>query len=157
MITTFITKNPNETRQIGRAIGCLLEPGDIVLLFGELGTGKTCLTQGIANGVGIDAGQIVNSPSYILINVYNGKSQIYHIDLYRLQESDELFELGLDEYLYGDGVCVVEWADRMIDLPESYLKITLKWLGRDRRRFCVSAVGTGYENVVRRLQPSHIF
>ena len=151
MTVNFITENPDETKKIGHTIGRLLEPGSIVLLFGELGTGKTCLTQGIANGVGIDEGQYVTSPSYILINVYTGKIPIYHIDLYRIQGSDDLFELGLEEYLYGEGVCIIEWADRMTSLPESYLKIALEWIDRGRRQFYISGVGTVYEKIVRKI------
>lgn len=151
MTANFITENSDETKQIGQAIGRLLASGDIVLLFGELGTGKTCLTQGIADGIGIDEGQHVTSPSYILINVYTGKIPIYHIDLYRIQDPDALYELGLAEYLYGEGVCVVEWADRMTNLPKDYLKIVLEWIDLERRRFQVSSVGNGYDKIVSKL------
>jgi len=151
MNLTLITKNPNETKQIGRAIGNLLKPGDILLLFGELGTGKTCLTQGIADGIGIDDGQYVNSPSYILINVYKARIPIYHIDLYRILDADELFDLGLDEYLFGKGICIIEWADRLTELPNNYLKIILEWLDHDIRKFMITGVGTRYENIVEEL------
>ena len=107
-------------------IGCQLNPGDVVALIGDLGMGKTCLTQGIARGAGIDEEQTVNSPSYILINEYAGKIPIYHIDLYRLQQLEDIVALGLEEYLEGDGICVIEWADRMGELlPASYIQVKI--------------------------------
>lgn len=152
MTVSFITENPDETKEIGRVIGHLLEPGNIVLLFGELGTGKTCLTKGIADGVGIEKEQHVTSPSYILINIYSGKIPVYHIDLYRIQDSEAIYELGLEEYLYGEGICVVEWADRMTELPESYIKVVLEWIDFEKRHFHISSVGKGYDRVVNRLK-----
>ena len=122
------THSPEETQAIGEQIGRKLKPGDVIALIGDLGAGKTCLTQGIARGVRIAPDQIVNSPSYILINEYEGKIPIYHIDLYRLQHIDEILDLGLDEYLEGDGICVIEWADRMLELlPENAIHIQLAW------------------------------
>ena len=128
MAQTFRTHSPEETLAIGERVGQNLKPGDIVALIGDLGAGKTCLTQGIARGVKIDPNQIVNSPSYTLINEYAGKIPIYHIDLYRLQRREEIINLGLEEYLEGDGICIIEWADRMLDLlPEGYMEIKLNW------------------------------
>ena len=128
MAQTFRTHSPEETLAIGERVGQNLKPGDIVALIGDLGAGKTCLTQGIARGVKNDPNQIVNSPSYTLINEYAGKIPIYHIDLYRLQRREEILNLGLEEYLEGDGICIIEWADRMLDLlPEGYMEIKLNW------------------------------
>jgi tRNA threonylcarbamoyladenosine biosynthesis protein TsaE len=122
----FTTHSPKETRELGYRIGKLLKEGSIVALIGDLGTGKTCLTQGIARGIGIDKNQVVNSPSYILINEYTAPHPVYHIDLYRIRGSAELEDLGLEEYIYGYGICVIEWADRLLEsLPESYLKVVL--------------------------------
>ena len=109
----FRTQTPGETQNIGEEIGKQLRQGDLVALIGDLGTGKTCLTQGIARGVGVYSNQIVNSPSYTLINEYAGKVPIYHVDLYRLQNHDEILDLGLDEYLKGNGICIIEWADKL--------------------------------------------
>ena len=98
----------------------------MVALIGDLGAGKTCLTQGIAQGVGVYQDQIVNSPSYILINEYEGKIPIYHIDLYRLERLEDIVALGLEDYLEGDGICVIEWGDRMDELlPESHIQVTI--------------------------------
>ena len=121
---TFKTENPEETQTLGRKLGKTLKAGDVIALVGDLGTGKTCLTQGIARGIGIAPDEVVNSPSYILINEYNGAIPIYHIDLYRLENSEEIAELGLSEYIEGNGICIIEWAERMANsLPDTCIKI----------------------------------
>ena len=121
---TLKTENPEETQILGEKLGKTLKQGDVIALVGDLGTGKTCMTQGIARGVGIAPDEIVNSPSYILINEYNGAIPIYHIDLYRLENSEEIAELGLSEYIEGNGICIIEWAERMADsLPDTCIKI----------------------------------
>ena len=129
----FRTRTPAETQTIGKKIGKQLRQGDLVALIGDLGTGKTCLTQGIARGVGIYPNQIVNSPSYTLINEYAGKIPIYHVDLYRLQNHDELLDLGLDEYMEGDGICIIEWAEKLGSLKISHTKIQITWLSEMTR------------------------
>lgn len=121
---TFRTGNPEETQALGEKLGKTLKQGDVIALIGDLGTGKTCLTQGIARGVGIASGEIVSSPSYILINEYNGTVPIYHIDLYRLENIEEIAELGLSEYIEGNGICIIEWAERMAnELPDTCIQI----------------------------------
>ena len=120
----FKTESPEETQALGEKLGKTLKRGDVIALVGDLGTGKTCLTQGIARGVGLASGEIVNSPSYILINEYNGAMPIYHIDLYRLENSEEIAELGLSEYMEGAGICIIEWAERIADtLPDTCIEI----------------------------------
>ena len=150
----FTTHSPKETQELGFRIGKLLKEGNIVALIGDLGTGKTCLTQGIARGVGIDANQVVNSPSYILINEYTGSCPIYHIDLYRIRDSVELEDLGLEEYIYGCGICVIEWADRLLEsLPESYLKILLSHEeAENTRTIKIISVGLEYTKLVKELR-----
>ncbi len=121
---TFRTESPEETQTFGEKLGKTLKQGDVIALIGDLGTGKTCLTQGIARGVGIAPDEVVSSPSYILINEYNARVPIYHIDLYRLENSEKIAELGLSEYVEGDGICIIEWAERMADaLPDTCIKI----------------------------------
>ena len=129
----FRTRTPAETQTIGEKIGRQLRQGDLVALIGDLGTGKTCLTQGIARGVGVYPNQIVNSPSYTLINEYAGKIPIYHVDLYRLQNHDELLDLGLDEYMEGNGICIIEWAEKLGSLQTSHTKIQITWLSEMTR------------------------
>ena len=141
MTQTFRTHSPEETQEIGVRLGQQLNPGDIVALIGDLGAGKTCLTQGIARGVGIYKDQIVNSPSYILINEYEGKMPVYHIDLYRLQHLEEIIDLGLEEYLEGDGICVIEWADRMGRLlPQNCIHVRITGADEFTRTIEVDAV-----------------
>lgn len=141
--SAFRTHSPEETRAIGVKIGCQLNPGDVVALIGDLGVGKTCLTQGVARGAGVYQDQTVNSPSYILINEYEGKIPVYHIDLYRLQQLEDIVALGLEEYLNGDGICVIEWADRMGELlPESYIQVRITGEDEFTRTIEVAAVST---------------
>lgn len=136
MEKTIRTKSPEETQALGEKLGRELKAGDVVALIGDLGTGKTCLTQGIARGIGIAPNEIVSSPSYILINEYDGKIPIYHIDLYRLETSAEIAELGLGEYMNSDGICIIEWAERMEDgLPDTCMKIHIEWEDENTRSF----------------------
>ena len=128
------THSPEETQTIGQNLGETLKTGDVVALIGDLGAGKTCLTQGIARGAGIASNEVVNSPSYTLINEYEGEVPIYHIDLYRLQHHGEIVDLGLEEYLEGAGICIIEWADRMTNLlPANHLEITITWVDESTR------------------------
>ena len=121
---TFKTESPEETQALGEKLGKTLKRGDVIALIGDLGAGKTCLTQGIARGIGIAPDEVVNSPSYVLINEYNAAVPIYHIDLYRLQARTEIAELGLSEYIDGDGICIIEWAERIADtLPDTCIEI----------------------------------
>jgi tRNA threonylcarbamoyladenosine biosynthesis protein TsaE len=108
------TSSPEATQQVGRIIGQQARPGDIYLLTGTLGAGKTCLTQGIAWGLGVDAHP--RSPTFVLITRYQGRLTLHHMDLYRINDPLEAWDLGLEEYLSGDGVCVIEWADQAEDL-----------------------------------------
>ncbi len=148
----FVTNCPEETQEIGYKIGKFLTPGDVVALIGDLGSGKTCLTQGMAGGVGIDENQYVSSPSYIIVNEYAAPYPIYHLDLYRIRSAFELWDLGLDEYLYGCGICIIEWADRLLDeLPESYLKVELFYVDENTRKMKISSVGTKFDALINRL------
>ena len=134
MKDTYQTHSPEETQAIGRQIGETLKVGDVIALIGDLGAGKTCLAQGIARGVGIAAHEIVNSPSYTLINEYAGEIPIYHIDLYRLKHHGEIVDLGLEEFLEGNGICIIEWADRMSNLlPANHIQITMTWVDETTR------------------------
>ena len=128
------TESPEETQTLGEELGSTLKAGDVVALIGDLGSGKTCLTQGIARGVGIAQGEVVSSPSYIIINEYDGKIPIYHIDLYRLETDAEIAELGLGEYINSDGICIIEWAERMAEgLPDTCIKIHIAWEDENTR------------------------
>jgi tRNA threonylcarbamoyladenosine biosynthesis protein TsaE len=120
------TSTPEETQQVGRLIGEQAQAGDIYLLTGSLGAGKTCLTQGIAWGLGVMG--YARSPTFVLMTRYQGRLTLHHLDLYRINDPLEAWDLGLDEQLSGDGVCVVEWADRAEEVfPQNVLWIALDY------------------------------
>ena len=126
------TGGEEETRQLGERLGRVLQKGDIVLLSGDLGTGKTCLTQGIGRGLNCNAP--VNSPSFVLMNEYAGREQLFHVDLYRIEDVEELDDLGLWDYAE-KGVLVIEWPERGAELlPGDGLVIELRYGDMDRQR-----------------------
>jgi tRNA threonylcarbamoyladenosine biosynthesis protein TsaE len=129
-----VTDSPEETRELGRSIGKLALPGDIYLLVGQLGAGKTCLTQGIAWGLGIE--EYTLSPSFVIMRELHGRLPLYHMDFYRLDNIAEIAELGLDDYLYGRGVCVIEWAEKGMDiLPGDHLLVKISYVSESSRVF----------------------
>ncbi len=144
--------NAGETVVFGRSLGALLEKGMFVALNGELGAGKTTLVKAIAAELGV-LEEDVRSPSYTLINEYEGRLPVYHFDLYRLTDSSELYDLGYDEYLEGEGISIVEWADAIPDaLPSEYLSIKIEIVSDDERKFTVTAAGKRYETLLAELK-----
>jgi tRNA threonylcarbamoyladenosine biosynthesis protein TsaE len=130
----LVSRSPGETQGIGEVIGKAALPGDVLLLEGKLGAGKTCLTQGIARGLDID--EYVLSPTFVIMREFYGRLPLYHIDLYRLDNIDETMDLGLDEYLYGTGICIVEWAEKALSiLPPKHLMIRIDYLSDTERTF----------------------
>jgi len=136
----IISRGSEDTHLIGRIIGECLTAGDIVALIGDLGTGKTCLTQGIARGLGISESYAIASPTFTLINEYPGRHVLYHFDFYRLQGSNDLEDMGYEEYFYGKGVSVIEWAEKIADIiPEFAITIWFTFLDENTRRIEISA------------------
>ena len=130
---TLRAENPGQTVALGERIGALLKPGAVLALRGGLAAGKTTLVKGIAKGLGI-ADDIV-SPTYTLIREYSGRLRLFHMDAYRLGGSDEFLSIGVEEYLYGDGVSVIEWSERVEEmLPENAVRISLEALPDGVRR-----------------------
>ena len=131
------TSSAAETRALGEKLADRLQPGDVVVLAGDLGAGKSELARGIARGLGVK--ETVPSPSFTILNVYeSGRCPLYHFDWYRLESAEELYELGMDEYLGGDGIAVVEWAERCPEaIPENALRITLETTGEEKRKITV--------------------
>ncbi len=129
-----------ETRSLGQRIAQRLKPGNVVVLEGGLGAGKSELARGIANGLGVK--ETVTSPTFTILNVYeSGRYPLYHFDWYRLENSEELFELGMDEYLGGDGIALVEWAERCPEaLPDSCIRIRLEVTGEEEREILVEGL-----------------
>ena len=147
----LVSNSPEQTQRLGISIGELVLPGDIFLLVGGLGTGKTCLTQGIAWGLGIK--EYATSPSFVLVRELHGRLPLYHIDLYRLDHIEEIEDLGLDDYLYGDGVCVVEWAEKGLSvLPTEHLLIQISYLSNTERRFQLKPGGKRYLKILAQLK-----
>jgi tRNA threonylcarbamoyladenosine biosynthesis protein TsaE len=147
------TRNTSGTIQIGKSIGSLLLPGDVVALVGELGTGKTQFIKGLAVGVGIGKPTYISSPSFTLINEYEGKIPFYHIDLFRLRAEKEAEDLGLEEYFQSGGITAVEWADRIPSLlPREMLWIQISYTGKNTRSIEILGRGKRYEELINRLR-----
>lgn len=132
------THSAAETRAFGEQLAAELRPGDVVLLEGDLGAGKSELARGVARGLGVT--ETVTSPSFTILNVYeSGRVPLYHFDWYRLESAEELFEMGMDEYLGGDGIALVEWPGRCPEaLPEKCLRIAIEQTGETERRITMS-------------------
>jgi len=151
----IITRSPEETQKIGVRLGELALPGDVFLLVGDLGAGKTCLTQGIAWGLNIK--EYAASPSFVVIRELQGRLPLYHIDFYRLDHLEEIADLGLDDYLYGKGVSVVEWAVKDIGLlPEEHLLVEIGYLSDSERSLKLKPSGKRYKEMVAKLKHLHI-
>lgn len=143
--------SPEETRQLGVRLGELARPGDTFLLTGTLGAGKTCLTQGIAWGLG--SREYAVSPTFTLVRELDGRLPLYHIDLYRLDRLEEIEDLGLDDYFQGNGVCVVEWAEKGLSaLPAEHLSIEIGYLSDTERGFKFQPCGERYAVLLQQLK-----
>ena len=140
------------TEAFGRRLGGLLFPGAVVALVGSLGAGKTHLVRAVAEGLGLKDGRAVSSPTFVLIQEYPARLPVYHFDAYRLSGPREFAVLGVEEYFRGDGVCLVEWADKVeVTLPAEHLRIEIAITGETSRRFTVTATGRPYEDVLAQL------
>jgi tRNA threonylcarbamoyladenosine biosynthesis protein TsaE len=148
-MTTLTTKTREETLILGEKLGRCLEPGDIVLLFGDLGAGKTTLTQGICYGLGLPREEYIRSPTFTLINEYQGRCPIFHIDLYRMETQEEIEALGLEEVLFGKGVAILEWAEKLLSSEdgqtlglgiEGRIEVRLTYINENKRSFSIQPV-----------------
>ena len=152
---TVQTSSPEETRRIGEAIGRLLAPGDVVGLIGDLGAGKTVFAQGVAKGIG--ARGRITSPTFTLIHEHTGRIPLYHVDVYRLGTQADVEAIGIEDYLYGDGAVVLEWADQVLSiLPDERLDVTIERLGKDEddnvRKISISPHGERYQHMLEELK-----
>lgn len=148
---TVISHSPDSTKKIGEEIGQRIHAGSLIALCGDLGTGKTVFAQGIALGLEVETN--VTSPTFIIINEHEGRYPFYHIDTYRLLSSDDMRNLGYEEYFYGDGVTVVEWAQKIEDLlPEEYLRVELEALGESHRKITLIPFGEKYVDIIEDLK-----
>jgi tRNA threonylcarbamoyladenosine biosynthesis protein TsaE len=136
------SRGEGQTIRLGVSLGGLLQPGSVVALMGELASGKTRLAQGIAGGLGVPDSRRVSSPTFALIHEYGGRIPLYHMDFYRLASGRWEPDLGLEDYLWGEGACVIEWAERILDwLPEDRLEVRLSICGVRTREIAFAATG----------------
>lgn len=146
------TESPDQTMRLGRVFGEFLPPGAVVAIMGDLGTGKTVLVKGIAQGLGVADERDVTSPSFTLVNEYRGRVPVNHVDLYRLLDSVEVEDLGWEEFISGPGVALVEWAEKALALlPEERVEIHLEWLSERERKIVFAGRGKTVEELVLRL------
>ena len=132
----FITNSPSETEAVGAALGRILTPGTVIAYRGDLGAGKTAFTRGLARGLG--AAESVTSPTYTIVNEYTtGRMPLFHFDMYRLRSSEDLFDIGWDDYLERGGVCAVEWSENVEDALEDPIFVTIQKTGEDSRRIII--------------------
>ncbi len=145
----FLLESVEQTLELGRKIGKLLNPGDIICLDGELGTGKTHLAKGIASGLGIK--EHITSPTFTIVNEYEGRMKLYHFDVYRIDDPEEIEAIGFDEYIFSDAVSIIEWSELISELiPEERIQINIKKLpekGDNWRCVTIEYTGSRYDYI----------
>ena len=135
----YITNSPEQTEAVGMALARVLEPGTVLAYKGDLGAGKTAFTRGLAKGLGCR--DMVTSPTYTIVNEYlSGRMPLFHFDMYRLASSDDLWDIGWEDYLERGGVCAVEWSENVEDALEGAISVTIEKLGEDSRRITIEGV-----------------
>lgn len=146
---TFVIDSVDKTLRLGEKLGMLLNKGDIICLDGDLGAGKTHFTKGIANGLKID--EYITSPTFNIVNEYQGRLKLYHFDVYRVNDPDEIYAIGFDEYIFSDAVSVIEWSHYIEDLiPEERINVTINKLpnkGENYREIVINYFGNRYDYV----------
>jgi tRNA threonylcarbamoyladenosine biosynthesis protein TsaE len=142
-------ENEVKTQEIGYKLGNLLTPGSVICLIGDLGAGKTTMTQSLAKALEVD--DYIISPTFTIVNEYEGKMPLYHFDVYRIGSSEEMYDIGFDEYIDGEGVCIIEWANLIEDiLPDEYLYIEMNYK-ETGREMILTPKGEKYEEIVKEL------
>lgn len=149
----MLTKNPDQTLHLGQVFGRMLPQASMVALIGDLGSGKTLLARGIAKGLGVEDEREVSSPTFVLVNEYQGRIPIHHVDLYRLRDSVEAEDIGWEEFISGPGVTLVEWAEKVPDLlPEDRIEVHLYWVGAGERKLVFVGKDQAARNLVNHLR-----
>lgn len=135
-VRVYETASAAETTKLGRTVGERLQPGDTVLLIGDLGAGKTCFIQGLCSGLGVE--EPVTSPTFTLINEYQGRLPVAHFDLYRLNDPESVLDIGFDEYVHSNQVCLIEWADKFLEImPADAMEVRIEIGEGERRKLVV--------------------
>ena len=149
----LISHSPDETKNIGKEVGKRSLAGTVIALCGDLGSGKTTFTQGLAEGLEVKS--FVTSPTFVIINQYSGKLQLYHIDTYRLRSLEDMYDLGYEEFFYGNGVTAIEWAQKIEELlPEEYLRVELTYMGESERQIILIPYGQIYIDLLEGVEKS---
>ncbi|CEN97361.1 MAG: tRNA (adenosine(37)-N6)-threonylcarbamoyltransferase complex ATPase subunit type 1 TsaE [Paeniclostridium sp.] len=142
-------ENEEQTKDIGYKLGKMVTPKSVICLIGDLGAGKTTMTQSLAKALEVD--DYITSPTFTIVNEYEGRIPLYHFDVYRIGSSDEMYDIGFDEYIDGDGVCIIEWANLIEDiLPNEYLYIEMNYK-ETGREMILTPKGEKYEEIVKEL------
>jgi tRNA threonylcarbamoyladenosine biosynthesis protein TsaE len=148
-----LTRSPRQTINWGVKLGKLLQGGEIIALIGELGTGKTCFVRGVTQGLDVSSDAWIRSPTFTLINEYHGRLPVYHIDLYRVETRNQLEGLNLREYLYSDGVSLIEWFDHLpADEVDEYLELRIAYTGSAKRELNFTPHGERYQKIIEGLK-----
>ena len=151
-MTELNSCSAEDTYFLGVCLGQLLAPNDFIALSGELGTGKTHFVKGVASGLGVSTTHPITSPTYNLLNVHEGRLSLYHFDLYRLRNEEQILDIGFEEHCFSGGVCIVEWAERLGDLmPEEGLFLFFSYFGEESRRIVVAPRGSRAEQLMQHL------
>lgn len=138
----MLTYSAEDTIKLGRNMAKKLRRGDVVALYGDLGSGKTTFTKGIGEGLNVKNARHINSPTFVLIKEYKGNIPMYHVDLYRLDDLRDMEDIGIEEYVYGDGVCVIEWAEKAKNiLPKRLISVRFKIKGDEEREIKIENPG----------------
>ena len=146
----IISASAQQTKEIARLIGGRLRKGDILALSGELGSGKTCFTGGLARGLGVDEKYQITSPTFTLINEYPARYRLYHFDIYRIKDCNEFEDLGYEEYFSGEGIVVIEWAEKIAEkLPEGTFLINFEYLDENKRRIVIEGTESRLKDLIK--------
>lgn len=152
MSFVFLSQSSKQTMNLGRLLARQLLAGDILAFFGELGAGKTCFIKGICQGLGVPENVYITSPTFVIINRYIGRLPIYHFDFYRLSCLEEIIDLGYEEFFFGKGICLIEWADRAENLlPDDYFKISMHHISPKERKIEILAYGSDHQKRLSKL------
>lgn len=144
------TDNAKQTEELGRCIGESLTGGEIIAMTGDLGAGKTTITKSIAKGLDID--EYITSPTFTIVNEYEGRLKLFHFDVYRIGDIEEMYDMGYEEYFYSGGVCIIEWANLIEEiLPEDTIRIEISTQDENKRQFIITGKGEKFNHIVKEL------
>lgn len=144
------TNSAEETEQLGYKIGQSLSGGEIIAMTGDLGAGKTTLTKALAKGLEID--DYITSPTFTIVNEYSGRLKLFHFDVYRIGDVEEMYDLGFEEYFYSNGVCIVEWSNLILEiLPKERINIDISYVDENSREITISGSGENFDHMIKEL------